>query len=236
MSTSGSLLPVVLRGARPGELPVVRWPQPVVPSAQLVDHRAVTTTRSTRLLQPWQRHSEVGAAASAEAVVPRPARARSDGGDCDSAPEFAGRRLPASVITSCVGIERTEGRRDLGHQAAAWPGVPVITSLPANALLRFVHLNSLVDDFGGRCSANGAEARLQRDRRALRCRIAWMSESAAALGAQIRPSREPGHRQRRCRSRIPPRLGGGSRIRSPGDRARTVPSRPAPYRPKARRS
>ena len=53
MSTSGSLLPVVLRGARPGELPVARWPRPVVPSAQLVDHRAVTTTRSTRLLQPW---------------------------------------------------------------------------------------------------------------------------------------------------------------------------------------
>ena len=56
MSTSGSLLPVVLRGARPGELPVVRWPRPVVLSAQLVDHRSVTTTRSTRLLEPWQRH------------------------------------------------------------------------------------------------------------------------------------------------------------------------------------
>ena len=40
MSTSGSLLPVVLRGARPGELPVVRWLPPVVPSAQLVDHGA----------------------------------------------------------------------------------------------------------------------------------------------------------------------------------------------------
>jgi hypothetical protein len=51
MSTSGSLLPVVLRGARPGELPVVRRPRPVVPSAQLVDDRAVTTTR---LLQPWR--------------------------------------------------------------------------------------------------------------------------------------------------------------------------------------
>ena len=88
--------------------------------------------------QAWQRHSDAGAAARAEAVVPRPARARSDGGGCDSAPEFAGRRLPASVITSCVGIERTEGRRDLGHQAPACPGVPVITSLPANALLRFV--------------------------------------------------------------------------------------------------
>ena len=58
MSTSGSLLPVVLRGARPGELPVVRWPRPVVPSAQLVDHRAVTTTRSTRLLQPWRTSSQ----------------------------------------------------------------------------------------------------------------------------------------------------------------------------------
>ena len=58
MSTSGSLLPVVLRGARPGELPVVRWPRPIVPSSQLVDHRALTTTRSTRLLQPWRTRSQ----------------------------------------------------------------------------------------------------------------------------------------------------------------------------------
>ena len=59
MSTSGSLLPVFLRGAGPGELPVVRWPRPVVPSAQLVDHRAVTTTRSTRLLEPWRTSSPI---------------------------------------------------------------------------------------------------------------------------------------------------------------------------------
>ena len=99
MSTSGSLLPVVLRGARPGELPAVRWPRPVVPSAQLVDHRAVTTTRSTRLLQPWQRHSEPGPAARAEAVVAppwtnRPGCARSRQGT-----EFAVSRLRASRVT-----------------------------------------------------------------------------------------------------------------------------------------
>ena len=69
MSTSGSLLPVVLRGARPGELPVVRWPRPVVPSAQLVDHGAVTTTRSTRLLQPWQSASRPRRSQASRAIV-----------------------------------------------------------------------------------------------------------------------------------------------------------------------
>ena len=55
-----------------------------------------------------------------------------------------------STITSCVGMERTEGRRDLDHRAVAWPGVAVISSLPAHALLPFVRSTSLpeaVDDF-----------------------------------------------------------------------------------------
>jgi len=52
----------------------------------------------------WQRHSEAGAAGRAEAVVPRPARARLDVVDRDSA-RFAGRRFRASTITSCVGTD-----------------------------------------------------------------------------------------------------------------------------------
>ena len=46
-----------------------------------------------------------------------------------SAGRFAGstaslldRRFRASTITSCVGMDRTEGRRDLEHWAVAWPG------------------------------------------------------------------------------------------------------------------
>ena len=55
--------------ARPGERLVV--PRPVVPSAQFVERRGVTATWSMRLLQPWQRHSEAGAAARTKAVVAR---------------------------------------------------------------------------------------------------------------------------------------------------------------------
>ena len=90
MSTSGSLLPVVLRGARPGELPVVRWPRPVVPSAQLVDHRAVTTTRSTRLLQPWQGDHRASGGRGARAIARDPTRLAPA-----SPPVFARNNLPA---------------------------------------------------------------------------------------------------------------------------------------------
>jgi hypothetical protein len=59
--------------------------------------------------------------------------------------------------------------------------------------LLVVHLSSLVQDGGRRCSDNGAGAGLRLDHRVLRCRTAWMSESlagAAALTAQIRRHQE----------------------------------------------
>jgi hypothetical protein len=62
------------------------------------------STSQPPLALAWQRHSEAGAAGRAEAVVPRPARARLDVVDRDSA-RFAGRRFRASTITSCVGTD-----------------------------------------------------------------------------------------------------------------------------------
>ena len=69
-----------------------------------------TTTfgRSRRpppLLQPWQRHSEAGAAARAEAAVARPGRARLDVGDSPSAPGLLDRPFRATTI----GILRRHG-------------------------------------------------------------------------------------------------------------------------------
>jgi hypothetical protein len=105
---------------------------------------AVTSTQPTRLPQPWQRYSEVGAAVRAEAVVPRPSPARLGLADCDSAPSLLGGRLRASTITSCVGMDRIEGGRDLDHRAVAWPGLAVISSLPAPSLLPIVQTSDAV--------------------------------------------------------------------------------------------
>ena len=104
----------------------------------------VTTTQSTRLSEPWQRHSEARAAARAEAVAARSVPARLDVGDCDSAPGLLGGRFRASTITCCMGTGRTEGRCDLDHAAVAWPRVAVISSLPAHALLPIVRSGSQI--------------------------------------------------------------------------------------------
>jgi hypothetical protein len=97
-------------------VPVVRWGSSAPPAsgrlsaaadcAERTTRRspAGMATRSTRLSQPWQRHSGSGAAARAEAIVARPGRARLDVGDCNSAPSLLGSRLPASTITSCAGM------------------------------------------------------------------------------------------------------------------------------------
>ena len=50
-------------------------------------------------------------------------------------------------------------RRDLGHAVVAWPGVAVISSLPAHALLPIVRSGSETDVDGGGCSATRAVAR-----------------------------------------------------------------------------
>jgi hypothetical protein len=77
--------------------------------AQVGNRRTVMENGVGRLPQTWQRHSEAGAAARAEAVVARPGPGRLDGGDCDTAPGLLAGRFPASTITSCVGTGRTAG-------------------------------------------------------------------------------------------------------------------------------
>jgi hypothetical protein len=103
-----------------------------------LSRRAAMCVGWRRRARSWQRHSGAGAAGRAEAVVARPGPAGLDVSDCDSAPALLGARLRASTITSCVGTGRTEGRCDLDHPVVAWPGVAVISSLPAPALLPFV--------------------------------------------------------------------------------------------------
>ena len=75
-----------------------------------------------------------------KAVVRRVLAARSDLGDCDSAPSLLDRRFLACTITSCVGIDRTKGRRGRDHRGIARPGEAVVSSLPALALLQLVEV------------------------------------------------------------------------------------------------
>ena len=124
--------------------PAVGWQQPpVVRSAQLGErgrsrprgrrdyrNRGVAIARPEHAREPKQ---------SCRAQAPHAL----DVADCDSAPSWLGGRLRASTITSCVGMDRIEGGRDLDHLAVAWPGLAVISSLPARSLLPIVHLNTL---------------------------------------------------------------------------------------------
>ena len=95
--------------------------------------------------------------------MPRPARARLDLGDCDSAPGLLGGRFRASTITCCMGTGHTERRCDLDHAAVAWPRGAVISSLPAHALLPIVRGDN----------ANSG---------ALRARDPWQSISVRCVG------------------------------------------------------
>ena len=85
--------------APPGELPGRLTATPIVSNAQFDHHGAVTTAWSTRLLQPWLRHSEAGAAARAEAVLPRPDRARLDVSDRGRTSSSLDRQSRASTVT-----------------------------------------------------------------------------------------------------------------------------------------
>ena len=60
---------------------------------------AVTTTQSTRLSEPWQRHSEPGPAASAEPVVAPPGTKRPGCARSRQGTEFAESRFRASRVT-----------------------------------------------------------------------------------------------------------------------------------------
>ena len=105
--------------ARPGERLVV--PRPVVPSAQFVERRGVTATWSMRLLQPWQRHSEAGAAARTRAVVARQDAHASLRRDRARAPSSLDRQPEQARARSCVSTDRTDDRRDPDHRAVASP-------------------------------------------------------------------------------------------------------------------
>ena len=55
--------------------------------------------------------------------------------DCDSATGLLGGRFRASTITYAWSRAVPRDRCDLDHTVVAWPGVAVISSLPAHALL-----------------------------------------------------------------------------------------------------
>ena len=99
-SSVASVLVLVHRGRAIG-----RAAGPLQPAAGCAEHttrgsRAAATAQPTRLLQPWQRHSEARTAARAEAVVARPGRARLDASDHDRAPSLLDRRSRSSTVTS----------------------------------------------------------------------------------------------------------------------------------------
>ena len=135
----------------------------------------------------WQRHSDTGAAARAEAVVARSGSPRLDVGDCDSAPSLLDRRFLASTITSCVGIDRTKGRPGRDHRGIARPGEAVISSLPALALLQLVRLGSdaAVEAVG--CSATRATARRACKPPRIGPRASTSATPAAATKRDCRP-------------------------------------------------
>ena len=60
--------------------------------------RPTSVRPPVRRLSAWQRHSEAGAAARAEAAVARPGRARLDVGDSPSAPGLPDRPFRATTI------------------------------------------------------------------------------------------------------------------------------------------
>ena len=118
-------------------------------------------------------------------------------GDCDSAPSLLDRRFLASTITSCVGIDRTEGRRDLDHRAIAWPGEAVISSLPTHALLQLVLGDSEISTV----------ASLWRCKFGSRVQHYWTARDIAAVTPDIRraPRRRTASRSVRPRGRAPTR-------------------------------
>ena len=73
-------------------------------------------------LPAWQRHSEPGPAARTEALVAPPGPNRPGCARSRQGTEFAESRFQQAGSRSCVGRDRTDGRRDLDHVAAARPG------------------------------------------------------------------------------------------------------------------
>ena len=170
-------------GARPQRALKATAPEEprVAAAAPLLSANPIVRTIEPARLPAWQRHSEAGAAARVEAVVTRSGPARLDVGDCDSAPGLLGGRFRASTITCCVAKGRTGGRRDLDHPVVAWPGVAVISSLPARALLPIV-----------RSSIDSSCARS--------CCVAYerSSRPGSGLGGTASTATEASHETRAC--------------------------------------
>ena len=113
---------------------------------------ATASGRSSRpppLLQPWRRHrrlAAVGTIALRNTIVARVARLGAGAplslGDCARAQVCLTADSEQARVTSCVGTDRTEGRRDLDHRTVARPGAAVISSLPGHALPQLVPSNS----------------------------------------------------------------------------------------------
>ena len=87
-----------VREARRRE-PAVACQQPSVYGAHKSGIAGGTATNSARLSQPWQRHSEAGAAARAEAVVAPPGPTRPGCARSRQGTEFAGSRFRSSTVT-----------------------------------------------------------------------------------------------------------------------------------------
>ena len=121
-------------------------------------------------------------------------------GDCDSAPGLLGGRFRASTITCCVGTGRTEGRLRPRHPVVAWPGVAVISSVPAHALLPIVQSATLASRRARWPRSGAADAEVdQRDGSpGTRCRSACASEhlvNATVRSAADRATRQCQHRR-----------------------------------------
>ena len=109
--------------------------------------------RVTRCMGPWQRHSEAGPAARAEAVVARSVPARLDVGLATARQVcWAADSEQAQSRVACARAVPRD-RCDLDHTVVAWPGVAVISSLPAHALLPIVRRRSAVQQVAGPSTA-----------------------------------------------------------------------------------
>lgn len=117
---------------------------------------------SGRLLS-WQRHSGSGAAARAEAVVARPGRRTLGCWRLRHHPEFAGPPIASKHDHVLRRHNPIDGRRDLDHRAAAWPGAAVISS-PAGtraAPFRPIHQRRARRQRWLLRQASGSQVRLQ---------------------------------------------------------------------------
>jgi hypothetical protein len=120
LGSSSTRLPLVGRPERKrdsGELPLVCRRPPVMPSAQIVDHRAGATTRPTRVLQPWPSTRR----RSGRRTAPSSRRQRQDPGRVN---HKGTRRVEAAAGPSELRprLLSRQSSPSPSEEAAAWPG------------------------------------------------------------------------------------------------------------------